>query len=72
MLFEEREKHLWRGLHHVYVQERKKVTSRTSGIGERAGEISWGREELVRLLTLSARHSPLFVTSLHIATIKMK
>lgn len=23
MLFEEREKHLWRGLHHVYVQERK-------------------------------------------------
>lgn len=49
-----------------------KVTSRTSGIGERAGEISWGREELVRLLTLSARHSPLFVTSLHIATIKMK
>lgn len=50
----------------------QKVTSRTSGIGERAGEISWGREELVRLLTLSARHSPLFVTSLHIATIKMK
>lgn len=48
------------------------MTSRTSGIGERAGEISWGREKQVRLLTLSARHSPLFVTSLHIATIKMK
>lgn len=26
MLFEEREKHLWRGLHHVYVQERKQKT----------------------------------------------
>lgn len=28
MLFEEREKHLWRGLHHVYVQERKQKTRR--------------------------------------------
>lgn len=26
MLFEEREKHLWRGLHHVYVQEILKET----------------------------------------------
>lgn len=24
MLFEEREKHLWRGLHHVYVQKGNK------------------------------------------------
>lgn len=28
MLFEEREKHLWRGLHHVYVQEKKQKTRR--------------------------------------------